>query len=42
MRCYQLIRINSDYIILFELIDEVMILKHIGKHNYIEKRTKDC
>lgn len=36
------IRINSDYRILFEIIDEVMILRHIGKHNYIEKRTKDC
>ena len=36
------IRINSDYRILFELIDELMILRHIGKHNYIEKRTKDC
>jgi len=36
------IRINSDYRILFELIDEVLILRHIGKHNYIEKRTKDC
>ncbi|SFV51810.1 hypothetical protein MNB_SV-12-418 [hydrothermal vent metagenome] len=36
------IRINSDYRILFELIDEIMLLRHIGKHNYIEKRTKDC
>jgi len=36
------IRINSDYRILFELLDELMILRHIGKHNYIEKRTKDC
>jgi len=36
------IRINSDYRILFELFDELMILRHIGKHNYIEKRTKDC
>jgi len=36
------IRINSDYRILFELLDEIMILRHIGKHNYIEKRTKDC
>lgn len=36
------IRITSDYRILFELIDELMILRHIGKHNYIEKRTKDC
>ena len=36
------IRINSDYRILFELLDEVIILRHIGKHNYIEKRTKDC
>jgi len=36
------IRIKSDYRILFELFDELMILRHIGKHNYIEKRTKDC
>ena len=36
------IRINSDYRILFELLDKLMILRHIGKHNYIEKRTKDC
>ena len=36
------IRISSDYRILFELLDELMILRHIGKHNYIEKRTKDC
>ena len=36
------IRINSDYRILFEIVDETMILRHIGKHNYIEKRTKDC
>ena len=36
------VRINSDYRILFEIVDNLMILRHIGKHNYIEKKTKDC
>ena len=36
------IRITGDYRILFELFDEYIILRHIGNHNYIEKRTADC
>lgn len=36
------IRLTGDYRILFELIDELIILRHIGNHNYIEKKTADC
>lgn len=36
------IRVNSDYRILFELMNNYIILRHIGKHNDIEKKTKDC
>jgi len=36
------IRITGDYRILFELFNNYMILRHIGNHNYIEKRTADC
>ena len=36
------IRVNSDYRILFELMDDYIILRHIGKHNDVEKKTKDC
>lgn len=36
------IRITGDYRILFELINDLMILRHIGNHNYIEKKTADC
>ncbi len=36
------IRVNSDYRILFELMNDFIILRHIGKHNDVEKKTKDC
>ena len=36
------IRLTSDYRILFELMDDYILLRHIGNHNYIEKHTKNC
>ena len=36
------IRVTGDYRILFELLEDVLILRHIGNHNYIEKKTADC